>query len=295
VVVAGLLAARGDATALMDDRFLLLGAGAAGIGIARMLERVSTGGVIDTPEGPRLAIFDHAGLVHRDRTTLAADQRPFAVDPAWFLERGLMAAQLADPVAVARVLEATVLIGATGTRGAFSERLVREVAEHAAAPVVLPLSNPGDRAEASPADIAHWTAGRALIATGSPSGEVVVGGRVRTVGQANNVFIFPGLGLGAMVAEARAVTDDVLLVAAQTLAGLSTPDRLAAGAIYPPVTDLRRVARSIAIAVVRHLRDTGYGRQYRDEEIATAVDRAMWWPDYLSARGDTDGVRPLEG
>jgi malic enzyme len=248
-----------------------------------VLERASNGRLVAAPAGPRLAMFDHVGLVHRDRPALADDQRPFAVDPAWFIQRGLTAAQLADPVAVARALGATVLIGTTGARGAFSESLVRAVAEQPATPIVLPLSNPGDRAEATPADIAEWSAGRALVATGSPSGEIVVAGRVRTIGQANNVFIFPGLGLGAMVAEARAVTDDVLVVAARTLARLTTAERLAAGALYPPVTELRSVARSIALAVVRHLRDTGYGRQYRDEEIPTAVDRAMWWPEYLPA------------
>jgi malic enzyme len=295
VVLAGLLAARGDAATLVEDRFLLLGAGAAGIGIARLLERATPGGLVATPHGPRLAMFDHTGLVHRDRPMLADDQVPFAVDPDWFIERGLTAADLADPAAVARVLQATVLIGTTGTRGAFPEPLVREVAAHATTPIVLPLSNPGDRAEATAADILEWTAGRALVATGSPSGEVAVAGRARTIGQANNVFIFPGLGLGAIVAEARAVTDDVLVVAARTLAGLSTPDRLAGGALYPTVADLRLVARSIATAVVRHLRDTGYGRQYRDEEIPTAVDRAMWWPEYLPAEPDAGRAEPSSG
>ena len=95
------------------------------------------------------------------------------------------------------------------------------------------------------------------------------------------MFIFPGVGLAAIVAEAREVTDDAFLVAARELAGLVSNDRLASGAIYPPIGDLRRIARTIAVAVVRHLRDSGYGRQYRDEEIEPAVDRAMWWPEYL--------------
>jgi malic enzyme len=155
------------------------------------------------------------------------------------------------------------------------------VARHAAVPIVLPLSNPGDRAEARPHDILAWTDGRALVATGSPSGDVEVHGACRTIGQANNVFIFPGVGLAAIVAEARELTDDAFLVAGRALAGLVSADRLASGAIYPPVADLRRVARTIAVGVVRHLRDSGYGRQYRDEEIEPAVDRAMWRPEYL--------------
>jgi malic enzyme len=118
------------------------------------------------------------------------------------------------------------------------------------------------------------------VATGSPTGDVDVAGVPRTIGQANNVFIFPGVGLGAIVAEASEVTDEAFLVAARELADLVSSDRLASGAIYPPIGDLRRVARTIAVAVVRHLRDSGYGLQFRDEEIEPAVDRAMWRPEY---------------
>ncbi len=106
-------------------------------------------------------------------------------------------------------------------------------------------------------------------------------GTRRTIGQANNGFIFPGVGLAAIVAEAREVTDDAFLVAARELAGLVPDERLASGAIYPSVGDLRWISRTIALAVVRYLRDGGYGRQYRDEEIEPAVDHAMWRPEYL--------------
>jgi malic enzyme len=102
-----------------------------------------------------------------------------------------------------------------------------------------------------------------------------------TIGQANNVFIFPGVGLGALVAEAREVTDEAFVTAAEELAASSSRARLSTGAIYPPIADLRPIARRIAIAVVRRLRDTGYGRQFRDEEIEPAVDRAMWTPAYV--------------
>ncbi len=107
-----------------------------------------------------------------------------------------------------------------------------------------------------------------------------VDGGTRTIGQANNVFIFPGVGLAAIVAEAREVTDDAFLIAAHELASLVHPERLARGAIYPPIAELRPAARAIAVAVVRDLRDSGYGGQYRDDEIEPAVDRAIWWPEY---------------
>ncbi|HEY7522316.1 MAG TPA: NAD-dependent malic enzyme [Candidatus Limnocylindrales bacterium] len=304
VVVAGLLAARRARGGLAGDRFLFVGAGAAGIGIAGLLRRELASEATGVPLGPdpgagsAMALMDRRGLVHLGRSELADDQRPFAVDPRPFIEAGLSEAQLADPVAIARVLRASVLIGTTGTRGAFPAELVREVARHDPEPVILPLSNPGDRSEAQPAEILTWTGGRALVATGSPSEDVPLPSGRRVIGQANNVFVFPGMGLAAVLAEAREVTDDAFLVAAHELAALVEPGRLASGAIYPPVGSLRLAARTIAAGVIRHLRDTGFGRQFRDEEIEAVVDRAMWWPDYPACfpmeatRGDRDANRP---
>jgi malate dehydrogenase (oxaloacetate-decarboxylating) len=283
VVLAGLLAARREHGGLSGERFLCIGAGAAGTGIAGLLlkqHRIDSAG----PQGelPAIAMMDSNGLVHHGRTDLADDKRAFAVDPQQFIEAGLNDEELADPVAVARVLRPSVLIGTTGRAGAFSEALVREVARHTRTPIILPLSNPGDRAEAQPHQILAWTDGRALVATGSPTGDVEVAGGRRTIGQANNVFIFPGVGLGAIVAEATEVTDDAFLVAAHELSDLVSADRLASGAIYPAIADLRLVAQTIAVAVVRHLRDSGYGLQFRDEDIEPAVSRAMWRPEYRS-------------
>jgi malic enzyme len=228
-----------------------------------------------------MALFNRSGLVHRGRTDLADDQLPHAVDPAPYHAAGLTDADLESPLAVARVLRPTILIGTTGCVGAFSEELVREIAGNHERPIILPLSNPDVNAEARAEDVIEWTGGRAIVATGSPSRDVEWGGTRRTIGQANNVFIFPGMGLGAVVAEARELTDEAFLVAARTLAGMVTEQRLAAGTIYPPVSELRSVARAIAEALVRHLRDSGYGRQIPDERIAETVDRAMWRPEYL--------------
>jgi malic enzyme len=276
VVLAGLVAARQGHVGLQHDRFLFLGAGGAGIGIARLLER-RLGSRLLPGARPLMAMFDSHGLVHRDRTDLSDDQRRFAVDPHWFRVAGLAEPELNDPLAIARTLCATILIGTTGKPGAFTDALVREVASHADSPIFLPLSNPGDRAEAQPVEIDAWTNGRGLVASGSPCAPIASG---RTVGQANNVFIFPGVGLGALVAEAREVTDEAFLAAADALAARVTRERLRAGSLYPPIADLRAVARDVAIAVVTCLRDTGYGRHFQDAEIAPAVDRAMWIPTY---------------
>jgi malic enzyme len=153
-------------------------------------------------------------------------------------------------------------------------------------PVIMPLSNPTSKAEATPADIIRWTDGRAFVATGSPFGPVDHAGVRHEVGQANNVFIFPGLGLGTIVAESRQVSDAMFLRAAHTLARLVSEERLKAGALYPPIDDLRRVSREIAIEVAREAVRSGLAQSEArtDEEIVASVDAAMWWPRYVPYR-----------
>jgi malic enzyme len=229
-----------------------------------------------------IVMLDSHGLVHSGRPSLPDDQRPFAVDPGRLLEAGLQPSELADPVAIARATRATVLIGASACTGAFTEALVQEVGLHDPVPIILPLSNPSACAEARPEDILAWTAGRALVATGGPGRDIAGPTGIRVIGQANNVFVFPGMGLGAIVAETPEVTDDMFLVAAHELSRLvSAGDRLQMGALYPPIGGLRAVARAIAVAVVGEARDSGHGRAYSDADIESAVDRAIWWPDYI--------------
>jgi malic enzyme len=284
VVLAGLLAARRERGGLAADRVMILGAGAAAIGIARMIAlELSDRGMDPGLARARIVLLDRHGLVHRRRLELADDQRPFAIDP-----EDLAATDVTDPVAVARAHGASVLIGATGCGGAFSEALVREVARNDPAPIVLPLSNPSSCAEATAADVLAWTDGRAFVATGSPSQDVEHPSGRRSIGQANNVFIFPGVGLGTIVGGSGEVTDDAFLVAARRLAECVTPDRLRAGALYPPISALRGVARAVAIAVIARERERAGSSGMPGSpgmlggSVEEAVDRAMWWPEYPS-------------
>jgi malic enzyme len=173
----------------------------------------------------------------------------------------------------------TILIGTTGTAGAFTAAAIRAMAARVPAPIVMPLSNPTAKSEAHPADVLAWSDARAIVATGSPFDPVTIDGRSQLVGQANNVFIFPGLGLGAIVARAREVTDAMFLVAATTLAELTPPDRLAQGAIYPRLADLRPISRAIAVAVAREAHHCGVAAG-PFEDVEAAVDAAMWQPGY---------------
>jgi malic enzyme len=282
VTLAGLLVARAARGGLAGERILFLGAGAAALGIARMVSlQLASEGVAPDAIGAALSLMDSKGLIH-DGREIADDQRAFSMSRERFAALGLDTAAACDPVAVARAVRPTILIGTTGTPGTFSEALIQEVARHDPEPVILPLTNPGDKCEARPEQILAWTEGRALVASGSPFPSVAVPGRGdRTIAQANNVFVFPGVGLGAIVAGTREVTDEAFIIAARELAARVTPERLAAGGLYPPIAELRGVSRAIAIAVVRHFRDAGYGRHLHDDEIEPAVDRAIWWPDYL--------------
>ena len=282
VVLAGLF----GALRILDEplhrqRIVFVGAGAAGVGIARLVRvAMEREGADPATVASAIAMLDTHGLTYARRSPLDPDKLEFALSPDVMSQYGFTGDGPFDLETVVRRMRPSILIGTSQTPGAFTEGAIREMARHARIPIVLPLSNPTSKTEALPEDILRWTEGRAVIATGSPFPAVEIGGRVRLIGQANNVFVFPGVGLGAIVADAREVTDEMFLVAAHTLADLVTQDRLEAGAVYPPVSSLREVTRAIALRVVCQARDCGVGRGFHDEQIERAVDDAMWYPEY---------------
>lgn len=282
VVLGGVLTAlRATKQSLADQRFVLLGAGAAGIGIARLLRAaMRRQGIPPAAIRRAIVMLDSRGLVYADRVPLDDDKREFALSPDDMRTYEFVPDRKLDLADVVRHVQPTVLIGTCGMPGSFTESAIKEMALHVTQPVVLPLSNPTSRSEATPADILAWTGGRALVATGSPFDTVRLDGRDHVIGQANNAFVFPGLGLGAIVAEVREFSDDLFLAAADVLAASVDDSRVAMGGLFPSQADLRDVSRRIAIEVVRVARDTGIGRQLTDEEIPDAVDATMWYPTY---------------
>jgi malate dehydrogenase (oxaloacetate-decarboxylating) len=294
VVVGGVLAGlRLLGAGWRDQRIVLAGAGASGTGIARLLRLAMAADGVDEATIRRAIVpVDSAGLVHVARPDLDPGKREIALPSEAAAGYGLGPA--ADDGRTPGLLETvrrvrpTVLVGATGVAGTFDESILRAVGEGTARPIVLPLSNPTSASEATPEQVLHSTGGRALVATGSPFDGVTIDGVRHEIGQANNVFIFPGVGLAAIAAEVREVTDAMLLAAARTLADQVDRSRLAAGALFPPVAALRQVSRAVAVAVAREACSSGLAG-IDAASVEAEVDRAMWWPAYvpytLSAAG----------
>ena len=254
--------------ALTDQRVVLFGAGAAGCGIADMLvQALQAEGLSRSETRERIWAVDRDGLILSDMTDLSGGQRSYAREPAE-TDRWVRTSQgpidLFDTVAN---VHPTVLIGASGQHGAFGEAVVRTMAQATERPVIFPLSNPVSRAEAHPADLARWSAGRALIGTGSPFG-------ISGVTQVNNIYIFPGVGLGALAAGASRITDTMFMAAARALGAMGGDDTL-----LPPIERLRDVALDIAVVVA--------AQAVADRVAASdvAIDRdaiaaQMWVPTY---------------
>jgi malate dehydrogenase (oxaloacetate-decarboxylating) len=272
VVLAGVLSGlRHLSKPLAAQRILLVGAGAAGIGIGRLLKVAMLGaGMSDADVGRALTMVDSHGFVHADRSDLGAAKRELATP------RGAL--PLAIDAGLREIVEVhrpTILVGTTGVPGTFSEDVIRAMAAGCDRPIIMPLSNPTLIAEAQPSDLVTWTDGRAIIATGSPFPPV----DGHQIGQANNVYVFPGLGLGAIVSEAGRISDAMVLVAARALADEVSDERLAIGALYPPISDLRAVSRSIGLAVAQEAISSGLAAP--NDALEADFDAAMWWPAYV--------------
>jgi malate dehydrogenase (oxaloacetate-decarboxylating) len=225
VVLGGVLAAlRATGEPLAAQRTVILGAGTAGIGIARLLRAAMLRQAVPPTAIHRaIVVLDSRGLVHQGRVPLDQDKLEFAPGPEELRSLGLQAGDRLDLETVIQRVKPSILLGTSATPGSFTEGATREMARHVPTPVIMPLSNPTSRMEALPADILAWTGGRALVATGSPCDPVSQPGGSRVIGQANNAFVFPGIGLGAIVAEAREVSDELFLAAARTLSRTVPP------------------------------------------------------------------------
>ena len=274
VALAGLLASmRLRQEHLSDQRIVFCGAGSAAVGIADMI----CAGIADehsmSAEEARKLVWmcDSRGLVTKKREGgLEEHKIPYARDekPA------------ADLLDVVKRVKATVLIGASGHAHTFTESVIREMAVHCERPVIFALSNPTNKAECTAEEAYGWTGGKAIFASGSPFPPVRLGGQILVPGQGNNMFIFPGIGLGAIASGATKVTDEMFFAAAKTLAHMVTVEELDAGTIYPDLGKIRQISLAIAAAVCRLAWDEGLARYAEPDDIRLYVRDCMYHPAY---------------
>jgi malic enzyme len=281
VALAAIRAAeRSTGSLLAAERVLVLGAGAAGVGIARLLRATLRDGGMPAERVPEaIAVLDSRGLLVDDAEIAEGSKRELAW-PAALARRHALVPGRRDLEAVVRGFRPTVLIGTSGGAGAFTRGAVQAMAEAVPRPVILPLSGPPSRAEATPEDLLSWTGGRALVATGSPFPPVPVHGGTLSVAQANTAFVFPGVALAAIAGEATQVTDGMFAAAAEALAGEVSMADLAAGRLLPPMARMRQVTRAVAAAVLEQARGEGVAPAALDVPETDLVAGAMWRPEY---------------
>jgi malate dehydrogenase (oxaloacetate-decarboxylating) len=280
-LAAVLAAVKATGTSLRDHRIVIYGAGTAGTGIADQLRnQMLADGLTEEQARARFWALDKFGLVTADVEGLSDAQRRCARNPAevadWRLDGDVGGIGLAEVVGE---VHPTILIGTSTRSGAFTEEIVRLMAAHVRRPVILPMSNPTELAEAQPADLIRWTEGRALVATGSPFGPVSYDGLTYQIGQANNALVFPGIGLGVVASRASRVTDLMLSAAAHAVAELTDTSALGAG-LLPPVEKLRETSVAVAVAVARAAWEDGVARADAPPDLIRRVREVMWQPVY---------------
>lgn len=280
-LAAAISAVRVCGTPLRNQRVVIYGAGTAGIGIADQIRNAMVGEGISTADAARrFWCVDKQGLLTSDMKERLGEYRvpylrPAAESKDWKHDGKDNGVSLAE---VVRRVAPTMLIGASNDSGAFTERIVKEMASHTERPIIFVLSYPNARAEANPADLIAWTDGRALIATGSPFSPVTYKGVTYVVAQVNNAMLYPGLCLGAIVSRASRISDGMFAAAASAVSSLVTV-RQPGSSLLPHIDDLRTVSLTVGVAVAEAAQDEGLARVEYDD-IVQQVQDAMWRPEY---------------
>lgn len=266
---------------LTDQRFVMLGAGSAGVGISEQLIRTMVrDGMSEADARQRFHLIDRDGLLHDGRKDLDEVHRPLAQH---YADLKSWDCDLTKPIPFADVVrnaKPTVLVGATGQGGAFTEPIIREMAKHAPRPVIFPLSNPTARAEATPKDLLDWTDGKAIVATGSPFAPVDYKGATHTIAQCNNSYIFPAMGLGILASKAKRVSDGMFMAAAVALKEKSPALADPTASLLPPLHNIREVTRHIALAVAQEAQEEGWADKTSPAELEKRIGDTMWTPSY---------------
>lgn len=283
VVLSGLLAAcKQKGESLRDQRVVVVGAGAGGVGVARAIrDGMVKEGLSMEDARKQLFVLDGRGLVMDDPNT---DNYKLSVSqhPDWVADWEI-SGEVAQLMEVVEQGKPTVLLGLTGVSGLFSQPIVEAMAKNTEEPIIFPLSNPTSNCEAIPEDIIEWTNGKAIVASGSPFANVEYNGKTHVIGQGNNAFIFPGLGFAAIIGKCRRISDEMVLESAYALADYTIENHADKGLIYPPVSDLNNASVKVAARVLKQaISDGSSSRNDLDNEhLEDYIESRMWFPDYL--------------
>jgi malate dehydrogenase (oxaloacetate-decarboxylating) len=269
---------------IKDQRYVIFGFGQAGYGIAHTLvHALIEQGLSRAEAKEKIYIVDKDGLV-------LEDMNPDEYQTQFAQKRtGVSGWKLKDPDRIGlfdTVLNtrATVLIGTSGQSNAFTEDVLAQMAKNSEMPVILALSNPTKQSECTPEFAYRVTAGRCFIATGSPFPPVMVNNVAHKISQCNNMYIFPGVGLGAIVSMTSRVTDKMFIAGSKALAEMVSPQDAAKGILLPDIQDIRKVSENVAFAVAKEAREAGLGIRQPDEKLLDLVRHSMWVPEYLPYR-----------
>ena len=295
VVLAGIYGAmRLTGQSMRDQRVLFAGAGASTHGIAGLfVSAFMEEGLTPQEARERIWTVDTKGLVADDRAGLEDFKALYARrhdETANWKVADRSRIPLEETITNARP---TILIGVSATPNNFSENIIRLMAKINERPLIFPLSNPTSKSECTAEQAIQWSDGRAVVATGSPFDPVTYDGKRYRIGQCNNAFIFPGVGLGACMARARHISDGMFLDAAKALVSHLTADDLAENAVYPQLSRIRDCSHSVACAVIRRAVAEGHADASVLVNLEESVRRAMWFPEYLPVRYEPHGSHEM--
>lgn len=260
---------------LVDQVYLCYGGGTAGAGIAsRVLREMVSQGLSEEEAYERFFMVDKQGLLFDDMDDLTPEQKPFAKNRANFPN----ADKLTDLLEVVKTVKPTILVGTSTQPNTFTKEVVEAMCQNAERPCIFPLSNPTKLAEASAEDLIVWSDGKAFVATGIPSDNVIYKGVEYIIGQANNALIYPGLGLGVLASEASLLTDEMIGAAAHSLSGITDITKPGAP-VLPPFKYVADVSIKVAEAVAKKAQEQGLARA-QEKDMAKAVRDFKWIPKY---------------